>query len=110
MVQAKLKMVRRSPQKMRLVADMIRGEKVDRALNILKFSPKVSAKHLLKLLDSAIANAEDRGDMDTENLYVKMINVDGGPMVKRFRPRAMGRATRILKRTSHVTLELEEQG
>ena len=102
---AKLRYLRSSPTKARLVADLIRGKAVDEAQTILDFTPKAAAGPLLKLLRSAIANAGEQG-MDIDRLTVDQIWVDGGPMLKRFMPRAMGRATRIRKRTSHVTIIL----
>ena len=106
---ASLKSLRCAPQKVRLVADLIRGKQVEEALNILLFAEKKSAKPLEKLLRSAVANADQRGGVDIDNLYVGAILVDGGPTMKRFRPRAMGRAAPILKRTSHVTIGLEQR-
>ena len=104
---AKLRYVRVSPQKARLVADMVRGQDVDDALKVLKFTHKRTAPMISKLIASAMANAtvKDPG-VDVDALYVKTIQVDGGPVLRRFLPRAQGRATRILKRTSHITVEL----
>jgi large subunit ribosomal protein L22 len=97
-----------SPQKVRLVADQIRGKGVQDAANILDLSKKAAARPLRKLLRSAIANAENRDDqLDVDRLYVKEIFVDGGPTLKRIRPQPMGRAFRILKRQSHVTIKLD---
>lgn len=96
-----------SPQKTRLVAANIKGKSVEDAVNILKFTPKKSAAVLSKVLHSAIANAEQNGS-DVDNLYVKFVKVDGGPTAKRIQPRSMGRAFRILKRTSHVTIIVDE--
>ncbi len=104
---AKLKNVPTSPRKMRLVADMIRGEKVSRALNILKFEPKVGADRLEKLLLSAISNWQNTNEdssLEDADLYVKTIQVDSGRMLKRLRPAPQGRAHRIRKRSNHVTL------
>ena len=106
---AVLKFVRLSPQKTRLVVDMIRGAGVQDALNILKFSPKKSAAIVSTLLNSAIANAEQRGVDDVDRLFVKMVTVDQGPALKRFMPRAQGRATKIRKPTSHITVVLDEK-
>lgn len=106
---ASLKGIRMSPRKARLVADLIRGKQVEEALNILLFTEKRAAKPLEKLLRSAVANADERGNVDIDNLYVGSVHVDGGPTLKRFRPRAMGRAAPILKRTSHVTIGLEQR-
>jgi large subunit ribosomal protein L22 len=104
---AKLRYVRVSPQKVRLVADLIRGLDVDEALRKLAFTRKRSAPMIGKLIDSAVANAMDVDPtVDVDELFVKTIYVDGGPVLRRFLPRAQGRATRILKRTSHITVEL----
>jgi len=107
-VQAKLRFLRGSPRKVRLVADLIRGKGVQDAVNILHFTNKHAAKDLEKLLKSAIANAENRDEpMDVDRLFVKEVFVDPGPSMKRFRPAPMGRAYRILKRQSHVTIKLD---
>ncbi|MCW5211126.1 50S ribosomal protein L22, partial [Desulfobulbus sp. N3] len=84
------------------------GKDVDTALTTLRFMPKKAAKILRKVLESAVANAEQTETIDVDTLYVKEIQINGGPMLKRFRPRAMGRATRILKRTSHITVVVDE--
>ena len=105
---ATLKFSRMSPQKMRLVADQVRGLPVDRALNILAFSNKKGAAIIKKLLESAIANAEHNDGADIDVLKIKSISVDQGPAMKRLRARARGRADRILKRTSHVTITVAE--
>ncbi len=105
-VTAKLKGARTSPQKMRLVADSIRGKPVGQALDILRFSPRKAAAILWKLLQSALANAEHNRNWDVDALYVSAVQVDEGPMMKRMKPRARGRADRIHKRTSHVILKL----
>jgi large subunit ribosomal protein L22 len=107
---AKLKNMRSSPRKMRLVADLIRGRKVNDALNILKFEPKKGADNLEKLLFSAIANwqnANEDARLEDADLYVKEIFVDGGRMIKRLRPAPQGRAHRIRKRSNHVTLVVD---
>ena len=101
--------VRISPRKIRLIIDQIRGKKVEEALNLLSFSPQRGAFILRKLLNSAIANAQQNSDVDVDNLYINRIFADEGPVLKRFRPRAMGRATRILKRTSHLTIILDTE-
>ena len=106
---AKLKYVRLSAQKTRLVADMVRGKQVQEALNILRFSPQKAAPVLSKLLNSAVANAEQSGVSDVDQLYLKTITVDQGPALKRFMPRAQGRATSIRKPTSHVLVVLDEK-
>ena len=107
---ATLKYARLSPQKMRLVADQIRGLPVDKALNILEFSNKKGAVIIKKLLESAIANAEHNDGADIDELKVSAICVDQGPTLKRLRPRARGRADRIIKRMSHLTITVAEAG
>jgi len=101
--------MRISPQKMRLIMDEVRGKKVDEAIRLLSFSPKKGARVLKKLINSAVANAETNKEVDVDTLYVKRIYADQGPIMKRFRPRAMGRASRIRKRTSHLTVILDEK-
>lgn len=108
-VAAHLRFARISPQKCRLVADQIRGLPVDKALNILAFSPKKAAEMLKKVLESAIANAEHNDGADVDDLYVTRVFVDQGPTMKRIMPRAKGRANRILKRTSHITVAVGEK-
>jgi len=108
-VRAVSKYLRVSPHKARLVADLVRGKTVADALTTLKFTPKKSARFINKTLRSAVANAENTRTVDVDTLYVKVILVDEGPRLKRWRPRAMGRATRILKRTSHITVVLAEK-
>ena len=105
---ARAKYIRISAQKVRLVADLIRGKKVEDALNLLMFTPKSSAPVIAKVLKSAVANAGQRQGVDVDTLVVKRITVDEGPTMKRFRARAMGRGTRILKRMSHITIIVEE--
>ncbi len=107
-VRARLRFARIGPRKARLVADLIRGKGSEEALNILTFTKKGAAKILAKLLKSAIANATQKKTIDIDRLYVKQIMVDHGPMMKRFMPRALGRATTIRKRSSHITLVLDE--
>lgn len=107
--QAKLKSVRLSPRKTRLIVDMVRGLNIQTALNILNFSPKASAKIVANLLRSAVANAEQKGLSDIDTLYVKTIYVDGGAVLKRFVPRAQGRASKIRKPTSHITVVLADK-
>ncbi|MTI41506.1 50S ribosomal protein L22 [Fulvivirga lutimaris] len=107
---AKLNNVPTSPRKMRLVADLIRGEKVNKALNILKFEPKQGAARLEKLLLSAISNWQQKNeeiDLEDADLYVKSIKVDSGRVLKRLRPAPQGRAHRIRKRSNHVTMVLD---
>ncbi len=106
---ARARFIRISPQKARLVADTIRGKNVDEAIKTLRFMPKKGARTLRKVIESAVANASQNEAIDVDTLYVKTVFVDGGPMLKRIRPRAMGRASRILKRTSHITVVLDEQ-
>jgi large subunit ribosomal protein L22 len=103
-VAARLRFARISPQKGRLVADQIRGLPVGKALEILTFSPKKGAEIIKKVLESAISNAEHNNGADVDELSVKTIFVDQGPTMKRISPRAKGRANRILKRTSHITV------
>jgi len=105
---ARARYIRISPFKARLVADMIRGKPVEQALQILSFTPKASAPLLKKVLNSAVANAENKGDIDVDTLFIKSVLVDEGPTWKRFQPRAMGRASPIRKRTSHITIVLDE--
>lgn len=108
-VAARAKYARISPRKARLVADLVRGKAVEEALNTLTFTKKAFAKKLTKLIKSAVANAQQNTNMDVDTLWIKKIYVDGGPTLKRFMPRAMGRATMIRKRTSHVTVVLDEK-
>jgi large subunit ribosomal protein L22 len=106
---AKLRFARISAQKGRLVADQIRGLPVEQALNILSFSNKKGADLMKKLLDSAIANAENNEGADIDELKVDSVMVDEGPTMKRIRARAKGRAARILKRTSHFTVIVSDK-
>ena len=106
---ATLRYLRMAPRKVRLIVDQIRGKGVEEALNILTFSPRAAARPVAKLLRSAVANADTRGEADLDKLFVETAHVDEGPTWRRWLPRAMGRATRIRKRTSHVTLELAER-
>jgi ribosomal protein L22 len=105
-VRAQAKYVRCSPRKARLVCDHIRGKSVEEARAILALAPRAVARDWSKLLESAIANAEHNHELVGEDLYVKAVHADDGPTIKRFRPRAMGRATKIRKRTSHLTVLL----
>ncbi len=107
--QAVLRGARLSAQKGRLIADLIRGKSVAEALDILTFSPKKGADLVKKVLESAIANAEHNNGADVDELNVTTIFVDEGMTMKRIRPRAKGRADRILKRTSHITVKVAEQ-
>ncbi|HEX4955763.1 MAG TPA: 50S ribosomal protein L22 [Thermoanaerobaculia bacterium] len=107
---ARLRYLRGSAQKVRLVADLIRGKNVQDAVGILERTPKGAAAPLAKLLRSAIANAENGKNLvDVDRLMVKEIFVDGGPSQKRVRPAPMGRAFRVIKRTSHITIKLDTQ-
>ncbi|MCD5396522.1 MAG: 50S ribosomal protein L22 [Candidatus Pacebacteria bacterium] len=107
-VVAKLRYLRITPRKVRLVADLIRKKPAKEALVILDFTNKKAARPLKKLLNSAIANAKNNFQLDPEKLYISKITVDEGPKYKRYLPRARGRADLILKRTSHITLVLAE--
>ncbi|MFH1117566.1 MAG: 50S ribosomal protein L22 [Pseudomonadota bacterium] len=98
-----------APRKARLVADLIRGMAVDAALARLQFTPQKAAGIIRKVLQSALENASRSAGVDEDKLYVGTITVDEGPTAKRWRPRAMGRATRIRKRTSHIHIALEEE-
>jgi len=102
------KFIRVSPQKARLVAANVKGLPVEDAFNVLKFTPKKAAQLISKVLRSAVANAEQMPGVDIDALHVKQVRIDAGPTWKRIRPRAMGRATRILKRTSHITVVVVE--
>jgi ribosomal protein L22 len=108
-VRAKAKYVRTAPRKARLVIDHIRGKQVEDARALLLTTPRAASRDVLKLLDSAIANAENNHDLVADELFVGKAYVDEGPTLKRYRPRALGRATRIRKRTSHMTIELTNQ-
>jgi large subunit ribosomal protein L22 len=108
-VSAQLRFVSVGPQKARLVADLIRGKNIDKALDILAYSPKKTATIIHKLLMSAIANAENNFGLDIDELYVSKIQVDQGPTLKRMRARAKGRGCRVLKHISHISVELAEK-
>jgi large subunit ribosomal protein L22 len=103
------KTVRIAPRKVRLVVDLIRGKNLSDAASILRLTPKASSVVVEKVLKSAAANAVNNHDMDQSNLYVKEAYVDEGPTLKRYQPRAKGSAYSILKRTSHITIVLEER-
>ncbi|MDY6971646.1 MAG: 50S ribosomal protein L22 [Thermodesulfobacteriota bacterium] len=105
---AAARFIRISPRKIRLIMDQVRGKKVEEALNILSFASQKGARILHKLVNSAVANAQQNSDVDVDSLYIKLIYADEGPTLKRWRPRAQGRATRIRKRTSHLTVVLAE--
>ena len=106
---AKAKNLRLTPRKARLVVDLVRGKDVNEALDILSFTNKKAAKHVYKVLRSAIANAINNFDMDEEKLFVSQIWVDEGSHLKRIKPRAMGRADRILKKMSHITVYVSDE-
>ncbi|RJP68450.1 MAG: 50S ribosomal protein L22 [Candidatus Abyssobacteria bacterium SURF_17] len=106
---AKGRFIRVAPRKAQLAADLIRGKHADEALSMLRFTPKSAAATVERVLKSAIANAEQRDDVNVDNLYVSKATVDGGPMLKRFRPAPHGRAVRIRKRSCHITIELDEK-
>jgi large subunit ribosomal protein L22 len=106
MATAKLSHVRIAPRKLRVLANLIRGQKVDKAIHSLRFLEKAGSRELFKLLVSAVANAEDRGDAEVDDLFVKTVTIDQGPTLRRWRPRAHGRATPIQKKTSHVFVEV----
>ena len=106
---AKLKFTRIAPRKVQIVLDLIRGKDTTEAMAILKHTPKAACEDLEKLLKSACANAENNFGMDKDNLYVSACYVTPGPILKRIRPRAQGRAYCVFKRTSHVTLTVKEK-
>jgi large subunit ribosomal protein L22 len=107
-VTAKLRYARISPQKCRLVADTVRGEKAGNALSTLKFMPKKGAKIVYKVLWSAVENARENAGLDVDDLKVSQIFVDEAPQLKRFAARAKGRGTRIVKRNSHITVAVSD--
>jgi len=108
-VKAVAKYVRISPNKVRKLVDSVKGKPVEKALDSLKFMPMKAAKIVEKTMRSAVANADQHPDIDVDNLIVRNIIADQGPTLKRFRARARGRGTRILKRTSHITVILTEE-
>lgn len=101
--------VRISPRKVRLLMDQVRGKRVEEALHLLTFTPRRGSQIVSKLINSAVANAEQNADTDVDALFIKEIYADEGPTLKRFRPRALARATGIKKRTSHLTVVLDEK-
>ena len=101
--------IRIAPRKMRTVIDIIRGKSVDEALAILKFTPKIGAEVIEKLLRSAVANAEHNNDMNVDDLVISEVFVDQGPTMKRIHPRSRGQAFRILKRSSHITIVVADK-
>ena len=108
-VAAKLRGARLSAQKARLVADLVRGKRVEDALDVLAFSTKKGAAIVKKVLESAIANAEHNEGLDVDELKVSHVSVDEGPTMKRIKPRAKGRADRIFKRTCHITIKVGDR-
>jgi large subunit ribosomal protein L22 len=107
MARAFLKSFRESPRRVRMVAAMIRGKRAEDALAILRFQPRKAARMLTKVLNSAIANASENEQADADKLVVTKVEIDGGPVQKRWLPRSMGRANRLNRRTSHVTVTVE---
>ena len=103
------KNIRMSPLKVRIVLDLIRGKKVDEAIAILEYTPKDAAAVILKVLKSAAANAENNQELDRDRLFVSQCYVGAGPIIKRYQPHAQGRAFSIMKRTSHITVEVKEK-
>jgi len=108
-VTAKARYIRMSPRKARLIADMVRGSDVSPALQLLKYTAKSAAPVLAKVIESAVANADNNLGLDADQLYIKKVAVDGGPALKRFRAAPMGRAQRILRRTCHIRVVLDER-
>jgi len=108
-VRASARYVRTAPRKARLVADQIRGLQIDRARALLQFSPRSAAQDIAKLIDSAASNAENNHELIADDMKVAEITVDEGPTLRRYRPRALGRATRINKRTSHISVALSPE-
>ncbi len=108
-MEAKARYIRISPRKVRLVVDLVRGKPVDEALTILTFTRKRAAGVVKGLIQSAVANANQQGGVDLDNLYVSHISVDGGPSLKRFRPAPQGRAHPFKKRSSHINVKLAEK-
>jgi large subunit ribosomal protein L22 len=107
-VTSKLRYARISPQKCRLVADVVRGQSVGRAISTLKFMPKKGARFVRKVIESAVANAEHNHGVDVDELKVSLIHVDAAPSLKRFHARAKGRGARIIKRNSHITVAVSD--
>ncbi|MCU0599581.1 MAG: 50S ribosomal protein L22 [Desulfobacterales bacterium] len=108
-IMAKGKFLRISPQKVRLIADVVKGKPVEIGLNTLKFMPNKAAGLVGKILKSAVANADQNAKLNVDSLFIKNIIVDGGPTMKRFGARARGRGTRILKRSSHITVVVAQR-
>src|SRR4030042_1925898 len=107
-ITASLRHLRIAPRKVRMVSDLIKGKSIEQTQTILNYTIKKASLPILKLLKSAVANAKNNFHLDPSNLYISKIIVDEGPRLKRWRPRARGRAAEIIKRTSHITLYLEE--
>jgi large subunit ribosomal protein L22 len=108
-VQAVAKYIRTSPRKVRLVVDLVRGRPVVEALALLRFMPQAAAQDVAKVVKSAVANAEQNNHMSAEDLFISRIMADEGPTMKRFRPRSHGRSSPILKRSSHITVVVDEK-
>lgn len=108
-MQASLNQYRQSPRKVRLLTDLVKGDAVDEALRTLRFSAKRAADPVAKLIESAVANAQENDGKRRENLKIGSITVDQGPTLKRYRPRAQGRSAPVKKRTSHITITLEDK-
>src|SRR2546421_11901665 len=108
-VRASARYVRTAPRKARLVADQVRGLQIDRARALLQFSPRSAARDISKLIDSAASNAENNHELVADEMRIAEITVDEGPTLRRYRPRALGRATRINKRTSHISVALSPE-
>ena len=106
---AKFKHIRTSPQKMRMVTNLVRGKDVKNAICLLQFCRKAASRDVLKLVKSAVANAKQKGGIDIDNLHIKSITVGNGPIMKRFVARSRGQAHRILKRSCHISVELQEK-
>ncbi len=108
-VRATAKYIRTSPQKVRLVVDAIRGKDASEAMAMLRFMPQGAAKEVYKVVKSAVANAENNFNLSPEDLYIAVVSADEGPTIKRFRPRAHGRVSPVLKRSSHITVVVGEK-
>jgi large subunit ribosomal protein L22 len=108
-MKANFKHIRISPQKVRGIVNLVRGKQIDNAIAELRFCKKGGAKPVLKLVKSAVANAKQKGGIDLENLFVKTITVNNGPIMKRWKARSRGMAHRILKRSCHISVELGEK-
>ena len=106
---ARARYVRATPMKVRRVVELIKGRSAEEALAVLRFAPQSATEPVAKVLASAVANAENNLDLDPDTLWISQVYVDEGPTLKRFRPRAQGRAYRIRKRTSHITIEVESR-